>query len=119
MQVLGEWFASSDGMRGDDFDGAIYFCHTFFEPQRPEWVVVPKQQMSVFMQDGLQRNGIRQGEHDQIFLTASMEKGRQIRRFATMYRAKGAHRINVGEGDYDDRRRSDGLSACQKRVSQI
>src|ERR1044071_127234 len=117
-QVLGERFASSDGMGADDFDRAIYFRHALFKPQRPKRVVVPKQQMRVFVQDGLQRNRIRQRKHNQIFLTASMEKGGQIRRFTITNRAKWAHRINVREGDYDNRGRSDGLSTGQQGVSQ-
>ena len=72
--------------------------------------------MSVFVQDSLQRNGIGQRENNQIFIAAAMKKSGEVRRLAVSHRTERSHGLNVRKGEDDDRRRSDGLRASQKRV---
>src|SRR5678815_2217863 len=77
-----------------------------------------EQQVSVFMQDGLQGNRLRQREHNQIFVTAAMEKRRETCRFAASYREKWLHRGTVWKCQHHNRRRSHSLHPCQGQVGE-
>src|SRR5437870_3075175 len=72
--------------------------------------------MGIFVQDCLQRNGIGQRKDNQIFIAAAMKKSGEVRRLAVSHRPEWSHGLNIRKSENDDRRRSDGLRASQKRV---
>ena len=80
-QVMLDGAADAD-LGAGSFESRINLGHSLLEPERPELVVMPEQQKGVFVEDDLHscenRVGVRQGEHDQIFVAAALEKGRQI-----------------------------------------
>src|SRR5438034_703263 len=116
MQMLGEWSAQSQRMSATNLEGAIDLRHAFLKPQRPEGVVVPEQQVRVFMKDRLQRYRLDQREHDQVFVAAVMEESGEIGRFAIAKGTERADRARIGKGENNNGHRSDGLCAGEQRV---
>src|SRR5438067_488563 len=99
MQMLGEWSAQAQRMSARDFEGAIDFSHAFLEPQRPEGVIVPEQQVRVFVKDRLERYRFDQGEHDQVFVAATMEESGEVGWFAIAKGTERAHRGSIRKGE--------------------
>ncbi len=97
----------------------INLGHAFLEPQRPETVVPPEQQMRVFVEDNrhVHRGGarFRQGKHDEIFVIAVLEEAGEIFGLAVVERQERFHRFVVGKGQHHNRRRGDRLRPGQQR----
>ena len=81
-------------------------------------VVMPEQQVGVFVEDDLhaceRRVGARQAEHDQVFVTAALEEGRQIGGLAIVKRQEWLQRFMVGKSHHHNRRRCHRLRPGQQ-----
>src|ERR1043166_4537032 len=92
------------------------FRHALLEPEGPERIVVPEQQMSVFVEYRLEGKGVGQWQDDQILVASSMEESRQTGRFALALRKERTHAGLVRKREHNDGRRSNGLSPGQYGV---
>ncbi len=92
-------------------ESGVNFGHALLQPQGPQAVVLPEQQVGIFVENGLHGPGIRAGqrEDNQIFIAAAFKKARQTDGFALVKGQKGLHGGEVGKAQHENRRRSDGL----------
>ena len=99
----------------------IDFGHAFLEPDGPDAVVAPEQQMGVFVEDDghVHRGGarFRQGKHDEIFVIAVLKQAGEVFGLAVVERQERFHRFVVGKGHHHNRRRGDRLRSGQQRIS--
>jgi hypothetical protein len=98
--------------RPGDFDlvsgrleSGINLRHTFLEPERPDLIVMPEQQMRIFVINDIHvykiRIGARQCQHDQVLVAAANEKTGEIGGFALIERQKWLHGFVIGKSHYD------------------
>jgi len=100
-----------DGTR--DFDvvaagneSGINLGHAFLEPERPDFVVVAKEEMGVFMEDDVHvwRIGIGQREDDEVFVAAAREEASEISGLALIEGQERNHVVVIGKRQDDNGR---------------
>ena len=118
-QVMLDGAADAD-LGAGGFEGGINLGHSLLEPERPELVVTPEQQMGVLVEDDLHfgesRVGARQGEHNQVFVAAAIEEGRQVCGLAPVKRQEWLQRFLIGKSQHHNRRRRHRLCPGQQGV---
>jgi len=111
--MSGGSFADANEASTGELKARIDFGYAFAQPERPNMLVMPKQQMGVFVENELERLGAAaaQGQDDKIFIAAAAEIGREADRFAFVKWKERDHIAMVGKGHYNYWRRSDRFRA--------
>ena len=101
-----------------NLEGGVDLGHSLSEPHWPIGQVMPQQQVSVFVEDNLERARFEtgQGKHYQVLVAAAAEERREVGRLALVERQKRSHRGLIGKGHDDDRRRGDRLRPRQPGI---
>ena len=118
-QVALNRLADARAIAAVNLESGVDLGHPFGQPQWPVGLIMPQQQVGVFVKNDLEGAGLETGQrqHHQVLVAAAAEERRQVGRLALVERQKRLHGGWIGKGHDDDRRRRHRLRSGQPGVS--